>query len=56
LDLYHRVSVVSVLLPPLKDRTSDIPALVRQEVITAAFEADFLAALSIDCIENKLLV
>jgi len=27
-DLYHRLNVMEVILPPLKDRTEDIPALV----------------------------
>ncbi len=27
-DLYHRLNVMAVFLPPLKDRTEDIPALV----------------------------
>ena len=27
-DLYHRLNVMAVILPPLKDRTEDIPALV----------------------------
>lgn len=32
-DLYYRLNVVSIKLPPLRDRKSDIPALVRSFII-----------------------
>ena len=27
-DLYHRLNIVRVVLPPLRDRTEDVPALL----------------------------
>jgi len=35
-DLYHRLNVVAIRVPPLRDRTEDIPALARHFLVRAA--------------------
>ncbi len=45
-DLYYRINVVSLYLPPLRDRREDIPHLV-QHVLSRRFEADGRAPLEI---------
>ena len=39
-DLYHRLAVVSVLMPPLRDRKDDIPTLARHFLALAHEEAN----------------
>ncbi len=38
-DLYHRLAIVRIALPPLRDRPEDIPALVRHFLELAAAQA-----------------
>jgi len=37
-DLYYRLRVVTILIPPLRDRREDIPALARHFLMSAAAE------------------
>ncbi|GAA5113122.1 nitrogen regulation protein NR(I) [Orbus sasakiae] len=37
-DLYHRLNVIRILLPPLRERASDIPTLARHFLQTTAAE------------------
>ncbi len=39
-DLYYRLNVLSVTVPPLRDRKEDIPALVRKFILKSCRELD----------------
>ena len=39
-DLYHRLNVIHILLPPLRDRSEDIPGLLRHYLKVAAQELE----------------
>jgi DNA-binding NtrC family response regulator len=40
-DLFYRLNVLTVVVPPLKDRTGDIPLLVRYFIETQGFQKEF---------------
>jgi DNA-binding NtrC family response regulator len=40
-DLYYRLNVLSVTVPPLKDRAEDIPLLVSNFIATQGFQKEF---------------
>jgi len=40
-DLFYRLNVLSVVVPPLKDRVEDIPLLVRHFIATQGFQKEF---------------
>jgi DNA-binding NtrC family response regulator len=42
-DLYHRIATVVIELPPLRDRRSDIPLLIREFVSRASSEERIIA-------------
>ena len=39
-DLYHRLNVIAIALPPLRDRPEDVPALARQFLDVAAHQLE----------------
>jgi two-component system nitrogen regulation response regulator GlnG len=39
-DLYHRLNVITIALPPLRDRVDDIPALAQHFLVQAATDMD----------------
>jgi Nif-specific regulatory protein len=51
LDLYHRLQVVELVLPPLRDRTEDVPLLVRHFLAQLAAEHGRSVAISADAME-----
>jgi two-component system response regulator AtoC len=40
-DLFYRLNVLTVVVPPLKDRIEDIPLLVRYFIATQGFQKEF---------------
>ncbi|MBN1131003.1 MAG: sigma-54-dependent Fis family transcriptional regulator [Chitinispirillaceae bacterium] len=40
-DLFYRLNVLTVVVPPLKDRVDDIPLLVRYFIATQGFQKEF---------------
>ncbi len=54
LDLYHRLSVVTLPLPPLRERPEDVPALADHLLRTLSEENDRAVTLAPDAIEALL--
>jgi two-component system nitrogen regulation response regulator GlnG len=54
-DLYHRLNVIAIALPPLRDRPEDVPALARQFLDVAARQLEVESkALSSAALDNLM--
>ena len=54
-DLYHRLNVIAIALPPLRDRPGDVPALARQFLDVAAHQLEVEPkALSSPALDNLM--
>lgn len=42
-DLYYRLSALEIYIPPLRDRRSDIPTIIRQLIVRLRFHIGFTA-------------
>lgn len=50
-DLYHRLNIVNIALPPLRDRREDIPLLVAYFMAEISRDEGIEKSISLDCIE-----
>ncbi len=53
-DLFHRLNVIRVRVPPLRDRREDIPALMQHFLVAAASELGVQAKVLTDDVEARL--